>query len=642
MSIHVANILKNASSKNGGLSPVDIVMGEDWGELEAGRSLRLSLLRYMQLKQEEAAAQGKGGGGAGSNNRLRISVSVMRGGNKAMVKVIKKGGTTDARGMRDQMSYLEKDGDAKLERSERYFGTELDEQSRERLIDSWGLSGESKTQSDKTTHFVVSFPQDTDHDAAYRAGRAWADTMFASGNYGDVYDYYTAFHTDREHPHMHVIVNRRGMEEGNWLKVSRVSQFNYDEFRAVQVEVSALEGIHLDASPRLARGVTDRPIPDAEIRRAEKEEREPKVPEHTELTARRSAALAVFYGNMIEGDAKILWDEYPELSQKMKKIAEVIMQGRSVDDLPQSPRLIPEQDPTQIQANKQSEFIMSRRSELLDGVKQIDAEISSIPQGPDRTAFEREAALLKADLHETIPDASELKGFEQSNTNGYYQGMRADDGFEQAVKSRADGAVSELAEQAGIDPKEFVARYNGDEPVAQGLADQWRKDELEDIQKNLTYQDNVPEDQYEQLAQAAYDELHKNALQTYRQAERELEAHAARKKELHRIAKLLREGKQLDQMDANKLPELVRNTLVAEELKQLEQGQSDALKFLSEDPQEQRSLNKRYLEQESKGADGSREVQLKQALTQVVRETELAAQQAAREAELSKDRGMDY
>lgn len=642
MSIHVADILKNAASKQGRLSPIDIVMGEDWGELEAGRSLRLSLLRYMQLKQEEAANQGKVGGGAGSNNRLRIPVSVMRGGNKAMVKVIKKGGTTDARGMRDQMSYLEKDGDAKLERSERYFGTELDEQSRERLIGSWGLSGESKTQSDKTTHFVVSFPQDTDHDAAYRAGRAWADTMFASGNYGDVYDYYTAFHTDRAHPHMHVIVNRRGMEEGNWLKVSRVSQFSYDEFRAVQVEVSALEGIHLDASPRLARGVSDRPVPDAEIRRAEKEEREPKAPEHTELTARRSAALAIFYGNMIEGDAKILSDGYPELSQKMSNIAEIIMQGRSVDNLPQSPRQIPEQDPTQIQANKQSEFIMSRRSELLDGVKQIDAEISTIPQGPDRTAFEREAALLKADLHETIPDASELQGFERSNSNGYYQGIRADDGFEQDVKSRADEAVSELSEQLGINPKEFVARYNGDEPVAQGLADQWRKDELEDIQKNLTFQDNVPEDQYEQLAQGAYDELHKNALQTYRQAERELEAHATRKKELHRIAKLLREGKQLDQIDSNMLPEFVRNTLVAEELKQLEQGQSDALKFISEDPHEQRSLSKQYLEQEVKNADGSREVQLKQALTQLARETELAAQQAARESELSKNRGIDY
>lgn len=637
MSIHVADILKNAASKQSGLSPVDIVMGEDWGELEAGRSLRLSLLRYMQLKQEESAAQGKGGGGTGSNNRLRIPVSVMRGGNKAMVKVIKKGGTTDARGMRDQMSYLEKDGEAKLERSERYFGTELDEQSRERLIDSWGISGESKTQSDKTTHFVVSFPQDTDHDAAYRAGRAWADTMFASGDYGDVYDYYTAFHTDRAHPHMHVIVNRRGMEEGDWLKVSRVSQFNYDEFRAVQVEVSALEGIHLDASPRLARGVTDRPIPDAEIRRAEKEEREPKAPEHTPTTALRAAAGIALYAQEMMTDASMLADQNPELSEAIKKVAAILSSGKPIINTG-----YPAQDYTPDQIKQNSEIIMSRRSEILNGIERIDREISELPVGEDRSRIERMTSSMKAEAAEHIPDVVELTMHARIHPDGYYQGIEASDGVELDIKDAADDRLRELAKEAGVNPDKLVTRYDGADPASLGLADQWQKDELEDIQKNLTYQDNVPEDQYEQLAQAAYDELHKNALQTYRQAERELQAHTARKKELHRIAKLLREGKQLDQLDANKLPELVRNTLVAEELKQLEQGQSEAFKFISEDPNEQRSLNKQYLEQEVKGADGTREVQLKQALTQVARETELAAQQAAREAELNKDRGMDY
>ncbi len=43
-------------------------------------------------------------------------------------------GAGNARGMRDQMSYLSKDEDVKLERSERYFGIELDEEARERLI----------------------------------------------------------------------------------------------------------------------------------------------------------------------------------------------------------------------------------------------------------------------------------------------------------------------------------------------------------------------------------------------------------------------------------------------------------------------------------------------------------------------------
>lgn len=637
MSIHVSDILKNAASKHGGLSPVDIVMGEDWGVVEASSSSRLSLLRYMQLRQEEAAAQSKGGGGAGPNNRLRIPVSVMRGGNKAMVKVIKKGGTGDARGMRDQMSYLEKDGDAKLERSERYFGTELDEISRERLIDSWGLSGESTTQSDKTTHFVVSFPQDTDHEGAYRAGRAWADTMFASGNYGDVYDYYTAFHTDRAHPHMHVIVNRRGMEEGDWLKVSRVSQFNYDEFRAVQVEVSVLEGIHLDASPRLARGVSDRPIPDAEITRAEKEEREPKAPEHTPTTALRAASGIALYAQEMMSDAGMLSDVSPVLSEAIMSVANILYSGKQI-----GVRSHTAPEFSQDQINLNSEIIMSRRSEILDGIERIDSELSELPVGEDRSRIERMTSSMKAEAAEHIPDVVELSMHTKAHPDGYYQGVEASDGVESEIKQVADNQIRVLAREAGIDPEMLVTRYDGSNPASLGLADQWRKDELEDIQKNLTYQDNVPQDQYEQLAQVAYDELHENALQTYRQAERELEAHAARKKELHRIAKLLKEGKQLDQMDANKLPQLMRDTLVTEELRHLERGQSEALNFISKDAQEQRSLNKQYLEQEAKGADRSREIQLNDALNKVAREIELVAQQAVREAERNNDRGMDY
>ena len=290
MSVHVPQILIKEAVKRERISPIDIVMGDHWAEINLGNPMRLSLLKAALKKEQGPAAKVSGGT---STTRLRVPLSVFRNGNSAMVKVIKKGGTTNARGMRDQMSYLSKDGDVKLERSDRYFGIELDKASQERLINSWGLSGETKTQSDKTTHIVVSFPADTDHGAAYRAGRAWAEEMFASGKYGDVYDYYTAFHTDRAHPHIHVVINRRGMENGDWLKISRVSQFNYDEFRAVQVEVAAREGIHLDASPRYARGLSDRPVPDAEIRRAEREGRKPEAPSHTRVTAMRADRKSV-------------------------------------------------------------------------------------------------------------------------------------------------------------------------------------------------------------------------------------------------------------------------------------------------------------------------------------------------------------
>lgn len=273
------------------ISPLDTVMGDHWADIKLGNPMRLSLLSLMSRNHEKyGGAFGNKGGGSPS---LRVPLQVIRRSNQAMVKVIRKGGTSTARGMGGQMKYLAKDGDAALERSERYFGTELDKDGQKELVESWGITGEAKTASDKTTHFVVSFPIDTNHDAAYRAGRAWAEEMFAKGSYGDVYDYYTAFHTDRAHPHMHVVVNRRGLENGDWLKVSKRSLYNYDEFRAVQVEVSSREGIALEATPRLARGVSDRSIPDAEIRRAEREGRAARPPAHTPLTAVLSFMMPV-------------------------------------------------------------------------------------------------------------------------------------------------------------------------------------------------------------------------------------------------------------------------------------------------------------------------------------------------------------
>ena len=523
------DILAGATKER--LTPVDVVMGDHWAEINLGRSMRLSLLRHM-LKDQT----GGGRSGRGSTAR-RMPLEVTRRANQAMVKVIRKGGTANARGMRDQMSYLAKEGDAKLERSERYFGIELDGEAQERLIESWGLSGETKTQSDKTTHFVVSFPAGTHHDAAYRAGRAWAEEMFASGTYGDVFDYYTAFHTDRAHPHIHVIVNRRGMENGDWLKVSKRSQFNYDVFRDVQVEVAAREGIILEASPRLARGHMDRPTPDAEIRKAEREGRKPQAPSHTPVTALRAAASMVRYSQQMFADANLLKERHPELSERITGLARSLRDGRAILPLkvPQSTTL------TMEEAKRQSEFIMSRRTEILDGIKEIDAEINSLPEGADRTRFQRDASLMKADAAKLMPDVQELQGHSSENSDGYYRGMKAEDGIEKEARARADAAVGRFAQMAGINAAKIISRYEGAEPISRDLAVSWRQDELEDIQKNLTYQGNKPQTELEQLAQAAYDDLHRNALQTYRAAERDLEAHASRKKELRQVAQLVSE-----------------------------------------------------------------------------------------------------
>ncbi|WP_188129077.1 relaxase/mobilization nuclease domain-containing protein [Rhizobium sp. NFACC06-2] len=146
----------------------------------------------------------------------------------------------------------------------------------------------SDGDEDMTSHIVVSFPRFRDfappgydvvndpenrrqayQDAARRAGREWARLMFGTTLAGTLerleFDYVTAFHTDREHPHLHVIVNRRAFNEDRsrgghpllWVAPGN-ELMNYDLMRRELVTVARHHGIDLEATSRAARGLPGR------------------------------------------------------------------------------------------------------------------------------------------------------------------------------------------------------------------------------------------------------------------------------------------------------------------------------------------------------------------------------------------------
>ena len=622
MNAHVPSLLFDQKTSKPH-SPVDIVMGTPWGEIELGNSLRLSLL-YHVFRDFQPGKQKSG------------RHTVRRGGPQSFVKVIRNGGTSNAKGMKAQMNYLTQKGEVDLELSDLYFGVKLEKEEWDELIESWDVTGINKGDFDKTHHIVVSFPHHTDRDAAKRVGRAWAAEMFSSGNYGDVYDYYTAYHTDQQHPHMHIVVNRRGMEHGNWLSIHRDGALNYNTFRDVQVQLAAVEGIYLDASSRYSRGVSDRPIPDAEYRRAEREGREPQAPSHSPISAMRAAASMALYAGQYSADAKLVRNQHPELAKSLREMAATLLKGQQL-----KPNPSPKSHTSLEEAKKQSEFIMSRRSEILASIEEIDAEISTIPIGKDRSLLERDASRIKEEAAKHLPDVADLIIHTRDNLDGLYKGIDAKDGVENAIKEKADRAVGVLAKVSGVDPERFVSRYDRSSPASIGLADNWRKDELEDIQKGLSYQPSTPRSKVEELTQAAYDDLHRNALQTYRKAERELEAHAAKKRELYRIAKLIREGGLLQPAEETALHGTVKETLTANELRELEAGKSKVLRHIAQNGDEQRALARRYLEGEHQEATGPRKDQLQLGIKQLDRDAQRLANHAAEQARKSKDRGID-
>ena len=193
---------------------------------------------------------------------------------QAVVRIVPRGGSRTAAQMQEQWKYLSRRGEVKLQRSERHLGVFLSTEQIAETAASWveqastkGGDVDDKEVQELTTHIVISFPKGTEYAKAFAAGRAWAEEMFGSGRNGGSFDYLTACHSDRPHPHIHLVVNRRALE-GHWLKISRRDTWhNYQKMRSTMVDVARRYGIELEATSRAQRGINELPITYAVYRR---------------------------------------------------------------------------------------------------------------------------------------------------------------------------------------------------------------------------------------------------------------------------------------------------------------------------------------------------------------------------------------
>lgn len=314
----VAALLARAREAPAGASPLDAVMGEDWAVLKGHRP---GTARNIELA-------------VGRQGTRRRYLGTMRKP-QAMVKLVTRGGARKQAGVMAQMAYLSRDGAVPMYRSARYMDVEIDQEDQEALAHAW-MRNTRDAAFDYTSHFVVSFPKGTDPDAAERAGRAWAEAAFESGRLGERWDYYTVHHRDTDTPHTHVVVARRGLEGGGWLVVSSFhdrATATHDELRALQVEVAEAEGIALDASSRLSRGIHERPIPDAEYRRAWEEKRAARAPAHTPMTAATAAASLVGFARQYEADAAAVETRDPTTAAALRRAAKALGDGIAIESL---------------------------------------------------------------------------------------------------------------------------------------------------------------------------------------------------------------------------------------------------------------------------------------------------------------------
>ncbi|ETX28142.1 relaxase/mobilization nuclease domain-containing protein [Roseivivax isoporae] len=193
----------------------------------------------------------------------------------AVFKAIRGGGTHTKSQLANQLEYLTTksthivdssgflDGKAKLEAGDIKDLTE-------RFAKRWDAG--FKPKLGQTTHMLMSFPIGTRGEDVRDIATDVAERFFQTD--AGHFDYIIAVHEDRDHPHAHLVLNRRS-QEGEFFFLGRNHRFNYDDFRLAMVEEAEKYGVRLEATRRVDRGVVHYPARTSEVYAAKEEGRAP-------------------------------------------------------------------------------------------------------------------------------------------------------------------------------------------------------------------------------------------------------------------------------------------------------------------------------------------------------------------------------
>ncbi|MEM7711315.1 MAG: relaxase/mobilization nuclease domain-containing protein, partial [Pseudomonadota bacterium] len=206
--------------------------------------------------------------------RYRQFTRASAGHRAAVFKAIRGGGTHSKSQLSNQLHYLTTksthivdssgflDGKSKLESGDIKDLTE-------RFAKRW--SAGFKPKLGQTTHLLMSFPIGTRGTDVRDIATDVAERFLQTGE--GHFDYIIAVHEDRDHPHAHLVLNRRS-QEGEFFYLARDHRFNYDDFRLAMVEEAEKYGVRLEATRRVDRGVVHYPPRTREVYAAKEEDRE--------------------------------------------------------------------------------------------------------------------------------------------------------------------------------------------------------------------------------------------------------------------------------------------------------------------------------------------------------------------------------
>ncbi|MFU1479478.1 relaxase/mobilization nuclease domain-containing protein [Roseovarius sp. C7] len=250
----------------------------------------------------------------------------------AVFKAIRGGGTHTKSQLANQLDYLTTksthivdssgflDGKAKLESGDIKDLTE-------RFAKRWDAG--FKPKLGQTTHMLMSFPIGTRGEDVRDIATDVAERFFQTDE--GHFDYIIAVHEDRDHPHAHLVLNRRS-QEGEFFFLGRNHRFNYDDFRLAMVEEAEKYGVRLEATRRVDRGAVHYPARTSEVYAAKEEGRAPRERERvgqdlTRTLAEIANTRSVYHSLAAEASREARED----IAAALFRAGEVLARGGQVD-----------------------------------------------------------------------------------------------------------------------------------------------------------------------------------------------------------------------------------------------------------------------------------------------------------------------
>lgn len=300
----------------------------------------LGEINFLRPQQGRVTAGGSASTKRGFSFSARASQlwRLSLGSNAAVLKKIGKGGTANAKELASQMDYL-------FSKSASIFGNGvvldadakgLTKDERNDIVGDWVEDWRGSPKNGHTTHLLMSFPSHVRPEKAKLIAEAWAFEMFQSGEHqDDVWFYVAALHTDKAHPHVHMVVNNRGTVNDSWFFMAKEHAFNLEVMKERMVAIAAEEGVFLDATSRAERGLLTYGPSRAEIERARAEGRAPEErPREGKALDDALATMARTADAMRSLSHVAALTGLPEIGEKIAKAEEVLRQGGVLQPFP--------------------------------------------------------------------------------------------------------------------------------------------------------------------------------------------------------------------------------------------------------------------------------------------------------------------